>query len=476
MTQSSIDRMPPHSIEAEQGVLGCILLAPECLDDCVSQLKGGEAFYDLRHRTIYETLVAMHEDKRSIDLITVQQRLKDAGQLEAVGGLAYLAGLPDKTPSAANLGFYLPILQSKHIRRKLIQTGTSIVGKGFKEDDNEGDTSELLDAAEREILAIRQSGTGFGYTEPRPLVHRAIDLMEELQKRGGGLTGLGTGFADFDAMTSGLHPGELGIVAARPALGKTSFGMAVAAHVALDQKMPVGVFSLEMTAESLMLRVLCGRAEVNLRALELTGKIPEWKHREIVSASAALANAPLFIDDTAGLTIQELSARARRMHRERGIGLLVVDYLQLLTSSNRKSSNSRVLEIGDISRGLKLLSKELCIPVVALCQLSREIERRGGKPMLSDLRESGSIEQDADWVGMLYNESEPEDGASVVDVNLLIAKQRNGPTGDCWLTFKKQFTLFIDRIPTRLARRSPIDEADVPPTHAVHENQDHDED
>src|SRR5713101_914444 len=429
-----VDRLPPHSLEAEQGVLGCVLLAPaECLGECIEKFKpGAEVFYDLRHRTIYEALVEMFDHKEPIDAITLQQRLKDRQQLEAVGGLAYLSALPDTVPTAANLGYYLEIVREKFILRKMIRACSDVVGRVY---DHEGEVDALLDEVERDILRISEARVEASTNTIKDLVRKAITTIEDYHQRQGVLTGVGTGFADLDKMTSGLHEGEMIVIAARPSMGKTSLAMNIADTVAVDQRLPVGVFSLEMTAEALVLRMLCSRSRVNLRHIT-SGFLANQDFPKLTGAAGKLANAPLFIDDSAGLSILQLRAKARRMAQQYGIKLFVIDYLQLLHSTARRAEN-RQQEIADISNGIKALAKELNVPVIVLSQLNREVEREKGRaPRLSDLRESGSIEQDADLVGLLYrpklgDDEEPaaEADNDAIPVNLLIAKQRNGPTG-----------------------------------------------
>ncbi len=447
----SIDRLPPHSVEAEQGVLGCVLLSPhENMGVCIEKFRrGGELFYDLRHRHIFELLAEMYDQKEPIDPITVQQRLKDKNQLEAVGGIAYLAALMDAVPSAANLDYYLDIVREKYLLRKMIQTCTSVVGRVY---EHEGEVDALLDEVERDVLRISEERVEATSRTIKELVHKAINTIEEYHQRQGMLTGISTGFPDFDKMTSGFHGGEMIVIAARPSMGKTSLAMNIAEHVAIDDKLPVGVFSLEMTAESLVLRMLCSRSRVNLRNIR-EGFLAERDFPKLTGAAGKLASAPLFIDDSSALSILQLRAKARRMFQQYGIKLFVIDYLQLLNSTSRRAEN-RQQEIADISNGIKALAKELNVPVIVLSQLNRELEKdRNRKPRLSDLRESGAIEQDADLVGLLYKPEgdkggggDDEEGAGTDaeagPINLFIAKQRNGPTGDVKLTFLKEYTRF----------------------------------
>ncbi|MCC6231653.1 MAG: replicative DNA helicase [Verrucomicrobiales bacterium] len=442
------DRLPPHAADAERGVLGCILISPnEAMGECLSLLRtGAETFYDLRHQTIYTALVTMYDARQPIDLITVQQRLRDASQLEAVGGLTYLNQLADCVPSAANLAYYVEIVMEKHLLRRMLQTCTGVIGRVY---ECEGDVPSLLDEVERDILRINEDRERSETKPIKELVNSAITTIEELHARQGMLSGLSTGFQDLDKMTTGLHKGEMIVIAARPSMGKTSLAMNIVEHVAIDLQLPVAVFSLEMTAESIVLRMMCSRAEVNLRDVR-EGFLAERDFPRLTQAAGQIAAAPLFIDDTSGLSILQLRARARRLWQQHQIKLVVVDYLQLLHSDTRRGKDNRQQEISEISAGIKALSKELEVPIIILSQLNREFEKdKSRKPKLSDLRESGAIEQDADLVGLLYKpssgddeESVPRDEPNGVQVSLLIAKQRNGPTGDVPLTFLKRFTRF----------------------------------
>ena len=430
------------------GVLGCVLLSPnECLGECIEKLRDDkEVFYDLRHQTIFETLVAMFDAREAIDVITLQQRLKDRQLLEQVGGLAYLSQLQDAVPSAANLSYYLDIVREKFLLRKMIATCTDVVGRVY---DYEGEVDALLDEVERDVLRISESRVQGGVVTTKELVGKAIGTIENYFSRKGTLNGLATGFADLDRMTDGLHGSEMIVIAARPAMGKTSIAMNIVEHVVLEQKLPAAVFSLEMSAEALVMRMMCSLARVNLRSIR-EGFMSEADFPKLTGAAGRLANAPLFIDDSAALSILQLRARARRLHQQHGIKLFVVDYLQLLHSTARRAQENRQQEISDISSGIKALAKELKVPVLVLSQLNRELERdKSRKPRLSDLRESGPIEQDADVVGLLYKPNAGEDDDSVtaeepegLPVNLLIAKQRNGPTGDVNLIFLKPYTRF----------------------------------
>ncbi|MGH7993472.1 MAG: replicative DNA helicase, partial [Limisphaerales bacterium] len=387
--------------------------------------------------------------------------LKDKQLLEQIGGIAYLAQLQDAVPSAANLSYYLDIVREKYLLRRMIRTCTDVVGRVY---DYEGEVDQLLDEIETEVLRINEERDQGKSKAIKQVVTEAVGLIEHYFNRKGELGGVGTGFKDLDQKTDGLHSGEMIVIAGRPSTGKTSLAMNIVEHAVLEQKLPVAVFSLEMTAESLVLRMLCSLARVNLGNIR-GGFMAEADFPKLTNAAGRLANAKLFIDDTAGLSILQLRARARRLAQQHGIKLFVIDYLQLLHSTGRRAQENRQQEISDISSGVKALAKELQVPVLVLSQLNRELEKRerGSKPMLSDLRESGAIEQDADVVGLLYkpgksgddesNASDEQEQQDALVVNLLIAKQRNGPTGDISLMFLKSYTRFESRA---------IDDEDVP--------------
>lgn len=441
----STTRLPPHAEDMERGVLGCILLSPnECLGHCIEKFKAeSEVFYDLRHQTIYGEFLEMFENREAIDILTVHQRLKDKQQLEQVGGIAYLNSLQEAVPSAANIAYYTEIVHEKYVLRRLIQTCTNTVGQVY---EHEGDVDEIMDNAERDILAIRQfQQTALNQSTPE-LVDEALRKIEIYNDRKGELLGLSTGLVDLDKMTGGLKGGEMIIIAARPSMGKTSLAMNIAERNAVDMKIPVGVFSLEMTSESLIMRMICSRARVNIRNIT-DGFMAERDFGPITSAAGAIRRAPLYIDGTSALSVMELRARARRMVQEKGVKLLVVDYLQLLHGHiGKKRIENRQQEISEISGGVKALAKELNIPVIILSQLGRDLEKHKRKPMLHDLRESGSLEQDGDAIFLLYRairgDDDEEIESDVCPVNVIIAKQRNGPVGEVNLTFLKSFTRF----------------------------------
>lgn len=444
-----VDRLPPHSPEAEQGVLGCALLSPnDCLPEIIEKLpRGTEEMYDLRHQTILEILIELYDGRVGIDVITLQERLKMWGKLDEVGGIDYIASLPDTVPSSANLSYYLDIVHEKFLLRQVIATCTDTVARVY---EFEGEVDTLMDEVERDILRIGEQRVALRSREPLELARSTLMMIEDRVNNQGKLMGLATGFVDLDRITNGLKSGEMVVIAGRPSMGKTALAMNIADYVAVDLNIPVGVFSLEMTAEALMLRLFCSRARVNISSIA-NGFLAERDFPKLSMAAGKLSAAPLYIEDSSGLSILQLRAKARRMLQRYGIKLFVIDYLQLLHSTSRKADN-RQQEIADISGGIKALAKELAVPVLVLSQLNRDVERdKGRRPRLSDLRESGAIEQDADVVGLLYKPKSPdaddEDEAryspsDAIAVSLAIEKQRNGPTGDVQLTFMKTFTRF----------------------------------
>jgi replicative DNA helicase len=444
---STPDKLPPHSPEAERGILGCILIDPKaCLPECIEKLKTqGDEFYDLRHTDIYRTLVELFEDGDNIDIITLIERLKVWGKLEQVGGIEFLSSLADAVPSAANLGSYLEIVLDKFTLRRMISTCSQVIGRIV---DYEGEVDTLMDEVERDVLRISESRVQPVSMMVKELVKRSIDRIEESLKNKGKVSGLQSGFSDIDRMTGGFAPGDMIVIAARPSVGKTSLAMNIAENVAVTNRIPVGVVSLEMKADALVDRIIACRSRVNLRNIR-DGFLAERDFPKITSAALQISTAPLYIDDTAGLSVLQIRAKARRWRQQFGIKLLVIDYLQLANAiGNKRKFENRQQEVSDISCGIKNLAKELGIPVIVLSQLNREIEReKNRKPRLSDLRESGSIEQDADVVSFLYkpksgNDDDADSEQDVCPVNLLIAKQRNGPTGDVNLTFLKSITRF----------------------------------
>src|ERR1700674_2713404 len=442
-------RSPPHSIEAEMGVLGSMLVSPnDVIAECVIQIgEEYQYFFSPVHATIYMQLVDMWNRQQAIDLITFTQSLRDKNLLEQVGGPAFVTHLFTFVPTAANVRYYLDIIREKFILRKIISICTVSCGRAYDEQDQ---VDTLLDEVERDVFSISEIRFKGRLPEMKDQVMEAIEAIELLYERKGGITGISTGFAELDRLTSGLHPGEMIVIAARPSMGKTALAMNIAEHVAINGKLPVAVFSLEMSSQQLVQRLLCSRARVNLQKVR-DGFLADRDFPSLTAADSKMAEAQIFIDDSAGLSILELRAKARRLKAQKDIRLIVVDYLQLLRSTTRRALDNRQLEISEISAGLKALAKELKIPIIVLAQLNRQPEARtGGKPRLSDLRESGSIEQDADLVGLLvrpeiYEEDEDARAEKAGEAELIIAKQRNGPVGEIALTFLKEFTRFEDR-------------------------------
>src|SRR5947209_1819135 len=442
-----IHRTPPHSIEAEQGVLGSMLLSPrQAIAECVEKIDE-QYFYVPAHQTIYTVLVDLWNAGQAIDLITFTQVLRDRTLLDSVGGAAFVTSLFTFVPTAANLEYYLEIVRDKYILRQIISAATESVRRAYEEQD---EVNNLLDEVEQRIFAVGEDRFKGEMLSMKEQVISTLESIEKLFENKGAITGVSTGFRDLDKLTSGLHSSEMIVIAARPSMGKTALAMNIAEHAAIEVKLPVAIFSLEMSAQQLVQRMLCSRARVNL-AKTRDGFLGEADFPKLTHAASKLAEAKIFIDDSAGLTILELRAKARRLKAQQNIELIIVDYLQLLRSTSRRAQDNRQLEISEISAGLKGLAKELKIPIVVVAQLNRQPEQRaGGKPRLSDLRESGSIEQDADLVALLvrpelYEEDEEARVEKAGEAELIIAKQRNGPVGEIPLTFLKEFTRFETR-------------------------------
>lgn len=436
-----IDRLPPNDGLAEQAVLGSMILAPnDAIPVCVLRIAGDvEVFYDLSHQEVYRVLVEMYDSNETIDLVTLQTWLSLRGLLDQIGGVNALAGLMEATPCASSVDSYLDIILEKHRSRKTIRLCTETVGLVF---DHEEDTPALIESTAQELSDLSANHQADEESTMHDLINRAVQSVEEIHAHQGSITGLSTGFVDLDRMTTGLHGGEMIVLAARPSIGKTTLGLNILTHVALNLHLPVGMFSLEMTRNSLALKMLCSEARVNIRNV-MDGFLSQRDMQKIATAAAKLNSAPIHINDASGLSILGLRTRARRMHRKHGIKLLVIDYLQLM-SAERKVRDSRENEVTMISHGVKALAKELNIPIIAIAQLNRNIENdKSRKPRLSDLRESGSIEQDADVVAFIYKPAGREDEDQQGDIlKLSIAKQRNGPTGVVSLVFFKEYSRF----------------------------------
>src|SRR5712691_2343632 len=451
-----LHRTPPHSVEAEQGVLGSMLISPrETIAECVEKINE-EYFYVPAHQTIYTVLVELWNAGQAIDLITFTQVLRDRNLLDSVGGAALVTNLFTFVPTAANVQYYLEIVRDKYILRQIISAATESVRRAYEEQD---EVDSLLDEVEQKIFDVGEDRFKGQMLSMKDHAMQAIETIEKLYERKGSITGISTGFVEFDRMTIGLHPSEMVVIAARPSMGKTALAMNIAEFVAINEKLPVAVFSLEMSSQQLVQRMLCSRARVNLQRVR-DGFLGERDFPNLTAAASKLAEAKIFIDDSAGLSILEMRAKARRLKAQQDVQLMVIDYLQLLKSTSRRAQENRQIEISEISAGLKGLAKELKIPVIVVAQLNRQPEQRsGGEPRLSDLRESGSIEQDADLVGLLLrpglykddeksdddkDEETPSDNKGE-EAELIIAKQRNGPIGKVDLTFLRDFTRFENR-------------------------------
>ena len=438
----SIDRLPPQSIEAEQSVLGALLIDRDAVVE-VAEILQPDDFYRNQHGAVYAAVLELYERREPVDIVTVSEALERSGNLDHVGGSAYLASLINLTPTAVNAVYYARIVERKAVLRNLIAAAGRIAGIGYEEN---ADVDESVDRAEQELFAVSQKRVASGFTALKTLLHAAYDRLDYLHQHKGEISGIRTGFADLDAMTTGLQKSDLVIVAARPSIGKTSLALNFAEHAAVREGKTVGVFSLEMSKEQLILRLLSSVANIDSQRLR-TGFLEEMDFTRLAPAMNALAEAPIYIDDTPNISTMELRTKARRLQAESGLDLLIVDYLQLMQSTVQSRDANRVQEVSEISRGLKGLARELEVPVVALSQLSRQAEMRESKePRLSDLRESGSIEQDSDLVMFLWREKERNGEDQDQDgevINLKLAKHRNGPTGETKLWFKKRQTRFV---------------------------------
>jgi replicative DNA helicase len=431
-------RSAPWSNEAEQAVLGAMLLDQDA-SLSAAQLLVDDMFYREAHRRLFRAMVALVERRSVIDHITLRDELLRRGELDAIGGYDYVAELADAVPTAANLEYHAKIVKEKAILRKLIETATGIITEAY---DGHTTASELLDAAESRIFQVSQQRSEEGFARLKEMLWPTMERIETLQKSGKAITGVPSGFTDLDNLTSGFQGGELVIVAARPSMGKTAFVLNIATHAAVEQH-GVAIFSLEMSKESLVQRMLTAEARVDSQLVR-RGMLRDFDFTKLARAAGVLQQCPVWIDDTPALTLLEMRSKARRLKAENDVQLIVVDYLQLMRSP--EYADNRVQEISDISRSLKGLAKELGVPVVALSQLSRASEQRGGerKPILSDLRDSGAIEQDADLVMFIhrpeYYDREDESKRGLAEI--MLAKHRNGPTGDVHLRFNREYTRF----------------------------------
>jgi replicative DNA helicase len=431
-------RSAPWSNDAEQAVLGAMLLDQDA-SLSAAQLLTDDMFYREAHRRLFRAMLALTERRTVIDHITLRDELLRRGELDSIGGYDYVAELADTVPTAANLEYHAKIVREKAILRKLIETATGIITEAY---DGHTTASELLDAAESRIFSVSQQRTDEGFARLKEMLWPTMERIETLQKSGKAITGVPSGFTDLDNLTSGFQGGELVIVAARPSMGKTAFVLNIATHAAVEQH-GVAIFSLEMSKEALVQRMLTAEARVDSQLVR-RGMLRDFDFTKLARAAGVLQQCPVWIDDTPALTLLEMRSKARRLKAENDVRLIVVDYLQLMRSP--EYSDNRVQEISDISRSLKGLAKELGVPVVALSQLSRASEQRGGerKPILSDLRDSGAIEQDADVVMFIhrpeYYDREDESKRGLAEI--MLAKHRNGPTGDVHLRFNREYTRF----------------------------------
>ena len=430
-------RILPHSIEAEEAVLGGILLDNDAINVAQERLRA-EDFYRSGHVEIFKAMEALADRHEPIDIITLSQELKMRNILEEAGGVDNLARLASTVPSAANVGYYAKLVRENALRRRVIHEATDVISKAFDADEG---IDDFLNETERRILSVADAGIQDSFHPVGEVVQESMKLVEKMYDQKQPITGVPTGFHDLDRITAGLHGSDLIILAARPAMGKTSLAMSIAQWVGIYNKTPVAVFSLEMAKEQIVLRMLCSEARVDNSKVS-TGNLGERDFPKLVDAASKIAEAPIYIDETGSIEITQLCAKARRLHKEVGLSLIVVDYLQLIRSPAYK--NSREQEIADISRTLKSLAKELKLPIIALAQLNRSVESRNDKrPMMSDLRESGAIEQDADIIMFIYrdevyNEDSPDKGVAEV----IIGKHRNGATGKVRLAFAPEFTRF----------------------------------
>ncbi|MCP9464690.1 MAG: replicative DNA helicase [Nitrospira sp.] len=430
-------KLPPQNLEAEQSVLGAILLDNAAMPKAM-ELITEEDFYRTAHRKVYRAMLDLAEEGEVIDLITLTERLGRMGELEAVGGAAYLAELVQVVSSAANIRYHCRIVRDKAVARQLLAASTEILTRGY---EGTASVDELIDFAERSVFRIGQGKLERTFTPITHIIKESLDLVDQLSKRKEHVTGVPTGYYDLDDLTAGLQPSDLIVVAGRPSMGKTSLALGFATHAAIHAKAVVGIFSLEMSKPQIVLRMLSSEARVDSHALR-TGKLQKEDWWRLAEAANRLEQAPIYIDDTGNLTVQQMRGKARRLKAEKGLDLLIVDYLQLM--QGRADAESRQQEISDISRSLKSLAKELNVPVVALSQLSRAVEsRKPPIPMLADLRESGAIEQDADVVMFIYREDvyDPDSERKGI-ADIIVSKHRNGPTGKRELFFHDRYAKF----------------------------------
>ncbi|WP_342599590.1 replicative DNA helicase [Psychrobacillus sp. FSL H8-0483] len=440
MSDPLLDRVPPHNQEAEQSVIGAIFLDPQALITA-AEIVMPEDFYRVAHQKIFQTMLRLSDQGKAIDVVTVTEELSSKKELEDVGGISYISEIANTVPTAANIGHYAKIVEEKSILRRLIRVATTIVEDGFTRED---EVEALLSEAERKMMEVANRKNAGDFKHIKDVLVETYDNIEKLHTRKGDVTGIPTGFRDLDKITAGFQRNDLIIVAARPSVGKTAFALNVAQNVATKTDENVAIFSLEMGAEQLVMRMLCAEGNIDAQVLR-TGSLTTEDWRKLTMAMGSLSNAGIFIDDTPGIRVNEIRAKCRRLKQEHGLGMILIDYLQLIQGSGGSQAN-RQQEVSEISRSLKGLARELKVPVIALSQLSRGVEQRQDKrPMMSDLRESGSIEQDADIVSFLYREDyydKETENQNMIEI--IIAKQRNGPTGTVTLAFVKEFNKFVN--------------------------------
>jgi replicative DNA helicase len=445
-----IDRLPPQSLEAEQSVLGSILIDRDAIVEIAEFLRADD-FYRQANGQIYAAMLDLFERREPVDIVTVAEALERGDQLDAIGGRSYLTSLSNQTPTAVHAVQYARIVERKAVLRNLIAAAGKIAGIGY---EDPAEVQEAIDRAESELFNVSQRRIETGFSKLNTLLHDAYDRLDYLHAHRGEISGVRTGFADLDVLTTGLQKSDLVVLAARPSVGKTSFALNIAEHAAVRDGRSVGVFSLEMSKEQLVLRLLSSVATIDSQRLR-SGFLEEMDFARIAPAMNSLSAAPIYIDDTPNISAMELRTKARRLQAEAGLDLIIVDYLQLMQATTQNRDANRVQEVSEISRGLKALARELSVPVVALSQLSRQPEMRESRePRLSDLRESGAIEQDADLVMFLWREKErgaEDQDADGEVINLKLAKHRNGPTGELKLWFKKTQTRFVSYAGERYA-------------------------
>ncbi len=434
-----LGRNPPQNISAEQAALGSMLLQEDAVLHGVDILRP-EDFYNKSHQIIFKCILELFEKSRAVDLVTLTEELNRINLLEKIGGVTYLTNLINSVPTAANIEYYIKIIEEKSILRNLINSATKIISMGYEEKE---DAKVLLDKAEHLVFEISQRNIKQSFVSIKELITDSYEKIEDLYHREEFITGVSSGFDEFDEITTGFQPSELIVIAGRPAMGKTAFCMSVAQYASISKKTPVAIFSLEMSKSQLVQRMLFSEARIDAQNLR-KGRLAEKDWAPLSNAAGRLSSAPIFIDDTAGITCLEIKAKARRLKAQHNLGLVIIDYLQLISSSRR--IENRQQEISEISRSLKGLARELNVPVIAVSQLSRAVEQRiERRPRLSDLRESGAIEQDADLVVFIYREEyyKPKTEKKGI-AEVIISKQRNGPTGKVELTFVKEYAKFED--------------------------------